>query len=98
MLAQMMLAQNATYRQIAGVLGIAPGTVCRRVCKIANRLYDPLVVRLIEHPGALRQEYRTLGIEYFLIGRSIAQLADIHKMPRSQIRAILQMLRVWHRA
>jgi hypothetical protein len=97
MLAQMMLAQNATHRQIAGVLGIDPGTVCRRICKIANRLYDPLVIRLIDRPGGLRAEYRTLGIEYFLIGRSIVELADTHQMPRSRVRAILGMLRVWGR-
>lgn len=98
MLAQLMLRRDLTHRQIAAILGIAPGTVSRRVTKLANRLYDPLVIRLIDRPGLLRPEYRTLGIEHFLLARTITHLADRHQMPRARIRAILDFLRAWARA
>ena len=46
--------------------------------RLSGRLRDPVVVTLIEHGDSLRQEYWQLGIEYFLRGLSMEDLADLH--------------------
>ena len=66
LLLEMALSGRMTLRQIAGLLEIEPGTVSRRVHRLINRLYDPVVVALLEHPGRLAEEFRQLGIEYFV--------------------------------
>lgn len=94
-LVELTLSKTATCRQLAALLGISSGTALRRAWRIADRLYDPLVVRLIERPANLRPEYRQLGLEYFLHGKTIQQLQDVHQISKSKIRAILDYLRIW---
>ncbi|MCC6423114.1 MAG: hypothetical protein IT447_06500 [Phycisphaerales bacterium] len=88
---------TVSLRQISRLTGIHGGTLSRRVHRLANRLHDPVVASLIDHGKALRQEHRQLGIEHFLHGKSITQLAELHQMTRREVARILTFLRGWSR-
>lgn len=86
-----------TRRDIGRLLGIPAGTVTRRVQRLAARLYDPLVVALIERPGELREEYRQVGIEFFLHKLNASQLADLHQLSRDQVKQMIEFVKGWFR-
>jgi DNA-directed RNA polymerase specialized sigma24 family protein len=94
-LLEMALSRQLTRRKIAGLLGIEAGTVSRRVQRLVTRLGDPLVVALLERPGRLPDEFRQLGIEYFVQKRSIEDLADLHRVSRAQVLKMIHYVRGW---
>ena len=96
-LLNMALEGVASRRQMGALMGIPAGTVTRRVRRLAMRLYDPLVVALLEHPGGLRPEYRQLGIEFFLQRRSAEELADLHRLSIVEVRRMIEFIRGWFR-
>jgi len=97
-LVELALGEKASLREIAQLLGIPAGTVSRRLWRLSARLSDPLVVALLERGDPLREEYRQLGIEYFLRGQSMEELADLHRMSRREVQKALDFVRGWHGA
>lgn len=93
-----LIRQGAvSLRQISRLTGVHGGTLSRRLHRLANRLHDPVVAALIDHGKALRPEHRQLGIEHFLHGKNITQLAELHQMTRREVTRILMFLRGWSR-
>ncbi|MCC7349086.1 MAG: hypothetical protein IT446_00830 [Phycisphaerales bacterium] len=97
MLLTLVQQGSVSLRQISRLTGVHGGTLSRRIHRLASRLHDPVVASLIDHGKALRTEHRQLGIEHFLHGKSITQLADLHQMTRREVSRILTFLRGWSR-
>jgi hypothetical protein len=94
---QLLADGSVSRRQVARMLKVPPGTLTRRVQKLANRLHDPLVVALLDNDRCpLASEYRQLGIEHFLQGRTIRNLSDRHRISASKVRDMIQFIRGWH--
>src|SRR4051794_38433568 len=70
-LLELTLSTNVSQRRIAEMLGVEPGTVTRRLQRLSRRLRDPLVVRLLDPRCPLGPDYRQIGVEHFLAGRSV---------------------------
>ena len=56
-----------------------------------------MVAALFDPRCPLAPEYRQLGIEHFLLGASMNQLADKHRLPFPHVRRIIIFLRGWHK-
>jgi len=97
-LVELAVGSSASQRQLATVLRMDAGTVTRRLKRLLGRLYDPLVLSLLDPRNPLPPEYRQLGVEHLLQGLSARQLADRHQMPVSQVHRILSQIRGWHSA
>jgi len=97
LLVRLALHNGVSRRQLAQVLHIPAGSVTRRLQRLGARLNDPIVVALLEPRCPLSPEYRQLGVEHFLQGRSLRQLADAHRMAIGEVRRVLAYLRGWHR-
>jgi hypothetical protein len=97
-LAELVLIEAATHRQIATLLGITPGQVSRRVRNIANRLHDPRAIALLHPDCPLEPEYRQVGVERFLQDKGVKQLAAEHACPVAEIRRRLDAINFWYRA
>ena len=97
LLVRLALHNGVSRRQLAQVLRIPAGSVTRRLQRLGARLNDPLVVALLDSSCPLAPEYRQLGVEHFLRGRSMRQLADAHRMAIGEVRRIIAYLRGWHR-
>ena len=97
LLVRLALHNGVSRRQLAQMFKQQPGSVTRRLQRLGARLNDPLVVTLLDGQCPLAPEYRQLGIEHFLQGRSMRQLADAHRMTLSEVRRVVAYLRGWHR-
>jgi DNA-directed RNA polymerase specialized sigma24 family protein len=97
MLVELALRNNASLRQLARTLDMAPGCVSRRLRRLLTRLNEPIVAALSEPRTALPDEYRQLGLEHFLCGLTVRQLADLHQMNLRQVQRMIHHLRGWHR-
>lgn len=97
-LVELAIRNSASHRQLARMLNQPAGTVTRRLRRIMARLYDPIVICLLDPANPLPSEYRQLGVEHLLQGRSMRDLAEHHQMPVGQVRAMLDEIRGWHRA
>src|SRR5688572_29771339 len=95
-LVHMSFKANATRHMIACALGLAPGTITRRLQRIGARLHDPLVVALLDRTCPLVSEYRQIGIEHFLQGLSTHAIGEKHRMSHDRVRRMLQAVRLWH--
>lgn len=94
---ELVLGGKVSRRQAAALVGVAPGTLARRIQRLSRRLHDPLVVALVERPLGLPEELRQLGIEYFLQGLSTRELAELHRMPRRRVQQMVEFVRMWKR-
>jgi DNA-directed RNA polymerase specialized sigma24 family protein len=94
---QLLLTGNVSRRQIARMLDLPPGTITRRVQRLAARLHDPLVVALADDRCPLPRHDRELGIDHFLHGMSISQITGAHRIPSSRVRERLAFVRGWHK-
>ena len=97
-IAQLVLRDGATHRQIASLLKVTPGQVSRRIRRIANRLHDPRVVALLHPDCPLEPEYRQVGVERLLQDKSVKQLAAEHACAVAEIRRRLDAINFWYRA
>jgi DNA-directed RNA polymerase specialized sigma24 family protein len=97
LLVRLSLHNGVSRRQLGEVLNLRPGTVTRRLQRLGARLNDPLVVALLREDCPLAPEYRQLGVEHFLQGRPMRDLAEAHRMSLSEVRRIITYLRGWHR-
>ncbi len=92
-----LVQREMSRRRIAEILKMAPGTVCRRVRKLSQRLYDPLVLALLHESCPLEAQKRQMAVEYFLLGLTIRQLAQKHQAQMREVRETLDYVRGWHR-
>ena len=97
LLVRLAVHNGVSRRQLAQIVNQQPGSVTRRLQRLGARLNDPLVVALIDGRCPLPPEYRQLGVEHFLQGRTMRQLADAHRMTLSEVRRVIAYLRGWHR-
>jgi DNA-directed RNA polymerase specialized sigma24 family protein len=95
-LLELTLSTNVSQRRIAEMLGVEPGTVTRRLQRLSRRLHDPLVVRLLDPRCPLGPDYRQIGVEHFLAGRSVADIAQRLGRTRASVRMTVENVRAWH--
>lgn len=92
---ELTLRANLSRAGIARALGMAPGQVSRRLRQLYARLHDPLVIALSDDRCPLPPEHRQLGLEHFLLGLRVPQLADKHRLTGGEVRRMLSYLRGW---
>jgi DNA-directed RNA polymerase specialized sigma24 family protein len=97
LLVRLAVRNGVSRRQLAQALHVPPGSLSRRLQRLGARLNDPLVVALLREDCPLTREYRQLGVEHFLQGRTMRRLADVHRMPLGEVRRVIAFLRGWHR-
>src|SRR4051812_24842908 len=73
-LVELAVGCSASQRQLATMLHQDAGTITRRLKRLLARLYDPLVLALLDPKNPLPPEYRQLGVEHLLQGLSVRQL------------------------
>ena len=86
-----------TYREMAGLMGSNPGSVCRRVLLLTRRLSHPMVVALLERPIGLSEKYKHIGLQRYLFKRGVRPIARELEFTEREIRAILNYLVKWMR-
>ena len=96
--AELVMCDGASHRQIATLLGCTPGQVSRLVRRIGDRLHDPRVAALLHPDCPLEPDYRQLGVERFLQDRSVKDLAAEHEVSPGEIRRRLEAINFWYRA
>ena len=96
-LIELAMNPDLTRRRIAALVGLKPGTVTRRINKLAARLHDATVLRLLDARCPLSPEQRQIGVEHFLTGLSARQLSDKHQMPVAQVYRVIDYVRGWSR-
>jgi len=88
-----LVRRNVTRRQIAAVMGTDPGTVCRRIRKLSERLHDPVVIALLHDKCPLPAEHRQIGVEHLLLGKPVNELTRRHQMGRREVRKVLDYVK-----
>src|SRR5687768_11029625 len=96
--AELVLRDGATHRQIATLLKVTPGQVSRWVRRISNRLHDPRVTALLHPDCPLEPEHRQVGVERLLQDKSVKQLAAEHACSAAEIRRRIDAINFWYRA
>lgn len=97
LLLELALKNRLSVRTIARVTHCPAGTICRRVQRIVARLRDPMIAALLDPKCELAPVYRQLAVEYFAQRQTAAQLADLHRLTRQQVREMLTFVRGWYR-
>ena len=97
MLLELAFKHNCTVRRLGELFEAEPGTISRRLRRICTRLREPIVAAILEPTCQLLPEYRQLAIEYFVQGLRLADLAEQHQMPLTQVRSIVHFVRAWFR-
>lgn len=95
--AELVMREGASHRQIATLLSCTPGHVSRLLRRIANRLHDPRVAALLHPECPLEPEYRQMGVERFLQDKTVKQLADEHELSIGEVRRRLDAINLWYR-
>jgi hypothetical protein len=96
-LVELSLKAGASHRQIARLLKRSPGSVSRQLSRIGRRLHDPLVLALLHPNCPLEPEHRQIGVERFLCGMSMPELAERHQLTLARLRTTLLLIQGWHR-
>lgn len=97
LLVELALQGRLSRRKLGEVFHVPAGTVTRRLQRIAARLYDPLVIDLLDDTCPIAPEYRQIGVEHFLQRLSVATIAAKHCMRAADVRASIHFIRGWHR-
>lgn len=95
--AELVLCEGASHRQIASLLKCTPGQVSRLIRRISNRLHDPRVTALLHPECPLDPEYRQVGVERLLQGKTMKQLAHEHQVSPAEIRRRIDAIDFWYR-
>ncbi len=88
--------RSTSHRKIAALLKLAPGSVTRRVRKLSQRLYDPMVIALLHETCTLPPELRQMGVERLLLGMHFKEIATKHQLHPVELRNQLGFLKGWH--
>jgi len=97
LLVELVYDKHLSVRQIARLISQSPGSVSRRVRRIRTRLYRPLIGALLDPACKLSADYREIGLEYFAQGRKMRSIAHQRNITLTQVRAVLDFIRGWHR-
>jgi hypothetical protein len=95
LLLELAFKNNLTVRQLAEVFKQPPGTISRRLRRVARLLREPIVTALLDENCDLLPEYRLLAVEYFVQGMRLAELSELHQMSILKLRDIFRFVRVW---
>jgi hypothetical protein len=93
----MTLEQGLTRKQMGELVGVAKGTISRRLRRIMNRLHDPLIVAVTDPACTLTAEYKVLAVEYFLHCLPMPAIAQRHRLTLYDVRIGLEYIRGWFR-
>jgi hypothetical protein len=96
-LVELSIRGACTRDEVGEILGITAGSSSRRLRRVLTRLNDPISVALLDPSCPLPDDYRQLGIEHFVQGRSMSALAELHRMTRRAVMRSLEFVRGWHR-
>ena len=96
-LATLVMRGQASHRQIASLMKCTPGTVSRLIRRLSNRLHDPRVIALLHPQCPLEPEYRHVGVERFLQGKSIKAIAAAHELSPREVRRRIEAINFWYR-
>ena len=97
-LLQLTLKGTLTKRDVGMLMGIAPGTVSRRIRRLMVRLHDPMVAALVESGELLPELHREVGLAFFLRRWTIARIARDYEISRHEVGLMLQYIRGWNGA
>src|SRR5262249_9120907 len=96
-LVELMRQPKVRQKHLATLMGTSSGNFSRRIRKILNRLDDPIAAAL-EDPGcSLDPAHRTLGLDYFLRGCSVNDLARARGISVERVRGMIEFVRGWFR-
>jgi len=95
--AELVLRDGASHRQIASLLKCTPGQVSRLIRRISNRLYDPRVTALLHPECPLEPDYRQIGVERFLQDKTVKELAAEHGVSAAEVRRRIDAINFWFR-
>ena len=96
-LIELVLSGAVTRARAAELLGVPAGTVSRRVKRVSERLYNPIVGALMEPRCPLSPDYRQVGVEHFLTGLTLGALAAKHGIGPREVRRRIEFVRGWYR-
>ena len=96
-IAELVLCEGASHRQIATLLKVTPGQVSRLIRRIGNRLHDPRVSALLHPDCPLDPDDRQVGVERWLQDKNVKQLAAEHACSAAEIRRRLDAINFWFR-
>lgn len=94
-LVELMLNRHLTCAEAGRLTGMHAGNVSRSVSRILRRLNDPVSAALFDRGTRLPPDVYQLGIEHFVRGMRIGELAEMHQMTRYRVRQVLNFLRGW---
>src|SRR5688500_6087716 len=89
---------RASHRQIAQLMQLGVGTVSRRLRRIGAPIHSPLVARLLDSSTCpLGPNYRQIGVQHFLTGKTFARIAAENGTSVAFVREAIAAVRAWHR-
>jgi DNA-directed RNA polymerase specialized sigma24 family protein len=86
-------SQHVSTRVIATALGVSTRSVQRRVRRLARRLTDPTVVRLIRRQADWPRPIAQVAIDFYVRGRSLRRIAARRGLTLHQTRRRLEQAR-----
>lgn len=92
---QLAMDESRTFREVAVIVGCSAGTVSRRIRSLKARLRNPLVIALFERACPVPEEYREIGLDYFLRGRNTREIAQLRELSRFQVMQLIYFIRTW---
>lgn len=92
---ELALNDAFTRRDIARIIGCDAGTVTRRLHALRRRLQNPLVIALHEKRLFLPEDYRQIGLDYFLRNRNTREIAQLRQVSRFQVLQLVHFLQSW---
>src|SRR6185503_15137595 len=97
-LLEMTFIGRISRYEAAMLMGMSRGGVTRRITRLMNLLHDPLVIALIEAGELLPEDYREMGLAYFLRRWNVPRIAREFKLSKYLVRRALTYVRAWHDA
>jgi hypothetical protein len=94
-LMELVLSGRHSLRELGRLIGLNPGSLCRRVRAIKQRLRSPVAAALAERGRELSDRYLRIAVAHFLHGDSVRHICRDADMPRAEALAILQYIRGW---
>ena len=96
-IAELVLCEGASHRQIATLLKVTPGQVSRLIRRIGNRLHDARVIALLHPDCPLDPDDRQVGVARWLQDKNVTQIAAEHACSAAESRRRLDAISFWWR-
>lgn len=94
-LLQLTLKGTLTRREVAMLMGVAPGTVGRRIGRMMTRLHDPMVAALVESGKLLPELHQEVGLAHFLRRWPLDRIGREYGLNPREVGRMLQYVRGW---